>query len=127
MKKLSLLLPGVFFLLSFMNVNAQSKLGADYFAGRWNLLVKGLPDGDTKMIVNLEKKDTSFTGAINDSTGKEISKFSKVELKDTTVTVYFTAQGYDVYVRLDKKKEDHVTGTMLDMFEIEGDRAKQTK
>jgi len=63
---------------------------------------------------------------IIDSTGKEISKFSKVELKDTTVTVYFTAQGYDVFVRLDKKTDDHVEGTMLDMFVTLGDRSRKT-
>lgn len=110
----------------FIAFTAKSqKSGADYFLGKWNLLVKGLPDGDTKMSINLEKKDTAYVGAISDSTGKEISKFSKVELKDTTVTVFFTAQGYDVFVRLDKKGDDHVEGTMLEMFETVGDRAKK--
>ena len=97
----------------------------DYFAGKWNVLIKNLPQGDTKMIVNLEKQDTAWAGTIQDSTGKEISKFSKVDMQDTTVTVYFTAQGYDVYLRLDKKGDDHVTGNMLDMFDAEGDRLKE--
>ena len=124
MKKAKQLFFFLFILLLSLNANAQSKSGGDYFTGKWNLLVKGLPDGDTKMSVNLEKKDTSYAGALNDSTGKEIAKFSKVEMKDTAVTVYFTAQGYDVYLRLNKKGEDHVTGTMLDMFDAEGDRVK---
>jgi len=126
MKKRGFLFTGIFFLLLSLNVQAQSKTGAEYFLGKWNLLVKGLPDGDTKMSINLEKKDTAFAGVIIDSTGKEISKFSKVELKDTTVTVYFTAQGYDVFVRLDKKTDDHVEGTMLDMFVTLGDRSRKT-
>jgi hypothetical protein len=124
MKKTNQLSIGLFILLLSFSAHAQSKLGGDYFMGKWNLLVKGLPDGDTKMSVNLEKADTSYAGALSDSTGKEIAKFSKVEMKDTTVTVYFTAQGYDVYLRLNKKDEDHVRGTMLDMFDAEGDRVK---
>ena len=125
MKILTLISAAFSFLLFSSNGNAQTKTGADYFMGDWNVLVKGLPSGETKMLVNLKKGDTACTGAINDSTGKEIAKFSKVELKDTTVTMYFTAQGYDVYLRLNRKDDNHVTGTMMDMFDAEGDRAKK--
>jgi hypothetical protein len=125
MKTLTLISAGLCFLLISADANAQAKTGADYFMGDWSVLVKGLPNGDTKMLVNLKKGDTAYTGVINDSTGTEIARFSKVELKDTTVTMYFTAQGYDVYLRLNRKDDDHVTGTMLDMFDAEGDRAKK--
>jgi hypothetical protein len=124
MKKFkSILAVAILLSVSFV-LNAQTT-GADYFAGKWNILVKSLPQGDTKMIVLLDKTDSTMTGAIQDSTGTEISKFSKVELTDSSATVYFTAQGYDVYLRLDKKEEDHVTGSMMDMFDAEGDRVKQ--
>ena len=89
------------------------------------MLVKGLPNGDTKMIVVLDKKDTTLAGVIQDSVGTEISKFSKVELRENGVTVYFTAQGYDVYMMMNKKDEDHITGSMMDMFDAEGMRSKQ--
>jgi len=124
MKKLSSVFAGIFFLALSFGARAQTQTGADYFVGKWNILVKGLPQGDTKMIVDLSKQDTTVTGAIQDSTGTEISKFSKVELKDTEATVYFTAQGYDVYLTLDKKDDDHVTGNMMGMFDAEGDRVK---
>jgi len=127
MKKLSLFLAGIFSLALSLNANAQTQAGADNFIGKWNVLVKGLPNGDTKMIVNLQKGDTTLTGSIQDSTGNEISKFSKVDVSDTSATVYFTAQGYDVYLRLDKKGDDHVTGSMMDMFDAEGDRVKEMK
>ena len=126
--KIPMLIPAsLLFLLFSTKTDAQAKTGADYFMGDWSVLVKGLPSGDTKMLVNLKKGDTSYIGVINDSTGTEIAKFSKVELKDTTVTMYFTAQGYDVYLRLNRKDDNHVTGTMLDMFDAEGDRAKKEK
>ena len=127
MKKLSLLLTGLFFLLLSLNLNAQNKTGADYFAGKWNVLIKGTPNGDAKIFIVLEKGDSTMTGVVQDTTGNEISKISKVELTDTSITVYFTAQGYDVNLLMDKKNEDHVTGSMMGMFDAEGDRIKATK
>ena len=124
MKKVSLVFAGLFLLLLSSNVQAQSKTGADYFTGKWNVLVKSTPNGDAKMFVLLDKKDTTLTGAIQDSTGAEMSKFSKVELKENQVTVYFTTQGYDVYLVMTKKDDDHVTGSMMDMFDSEGERVK---
>ena len=125
MKKLSVFISAL--CIFFLSTGAMAQTGADYFAGKWNMLVKGLPNGDTKMLVILDKKDTTMTGVIQDSVGTEISKFSKVELKENEVTVYFTAQGYDVYLLMTKKDDDHVTGSMMGMFDAEGIRAKSDK
>jgi hypothetical protein len=127
MKKSNVFIAGMFFLLVSLAANAQSKAGADYFTGKWSVLVKGTPNGDARMLVSIEKKDTIMTGAIQDSTGTEVAKFSKVELTDTTVKVYFTTQGYDVYLLLTKKSDDHAAGDMLGMFDADADRVKKTK
>ena len=127
MKKVSLFFAGIFFLLLSLNANAQTKTGADYFAGKWSVLVKGLPDGDRKMVFLLEKKDATLTGSLQDSTGKEITKLTSVELADKTATLNFTTNGYDVNLELTKKDEDHVTGSLMGMFDAEGERVKATK
>jgi len=127
MKKLCQLFIGLFILLLSFNGYAQTKTGADYFEGKWDVLVKGLPSGDTKMFFVLEKKDTTLTGAVQDSTGKEISKIDKAEIGATTATVYFVAQGYDVNLLMNKKDEDHITGSLMGMFDAEGDRVKVVK
>lgn len=127
MKKLFVFILVPFFIFMSTGAMAQSQSTPDYFAGKWNMLVKGLPNGDTKMIVVLDKKDTTLAGTIQDSVGTEISKFSKVELRENGVTVYFTAQGYDVYMTMNKKDEDHITGSMMDMFDAEGMRSKAAK
>lgn len=127
MKKVSVLFAGLFFLLLSLGATAQTKTGADYFAGKWNLLVRGLPTGDTKMFVVLDKTDSTMNGVIQDSTGNETAKFSKVEITEKEATVYFTAQGYDVSLTLNKKDDDHVTGSMMSMFNAEGERVKVTK
>jgi TPP-dependent indolepyruvate ferredoxin oxidoreductase alpha subunit len=125
MKKV--IFPGMALLLFATMTHAQSKSGADYFAGTWNILLKGTPNGDAKMIFVLDKKDTAMTGVVQDSTGKEMSKIEKTELKADTITVYFTAQGYDVTVTINKKDDDHVIGSLMGMFDVEGDRVKKPK
>jgi hypothetical protein len=127
MKKLSQVCAGLFLMFLSVNTQAQSKTGLDYFQGKWNVLLKGLPDGDTKMFFILEKKDTTVSGVVQDSTGKEVAKISKVELTDSTATVYFTAQGYDVNLVMTKKDDDHITGSLMGMFDAEGDRVKVIK
>ena len=127
MKKLSAILSGIFFLPLSFNAHAQTPTGADYFVGKWTVLFVGLHTGDTRMIVDIEKGDTTLTGSILDSTKQEVAKFSKVEMKDTSVTVYFTAQGYDVYLLLEKKDDDHATGRLMDMFDAKGERIKEIK
>src|SRR4030095_297002 len=124
MKKTGSLLAGLMLLLLSVAANAQSKTGADYFEGKWSVLLKNLPRGDTKMIIVLQKKDTTITGIVQDSTGKEITKIDKVELAETTATVYFNTQGYDVNLVMTKKDEDHITGSLMGMFEAEGERLK---
>ena len=127
MKKLNLFFTGILFLLLSVTVNAQTKTGADFFEGKWSVLVKGLPDGDRKMNFVLDKKEGQLTGALQDSTGKEITKLTSVELKDKTATLFFTTNGYDVNLEITKKDEDHVTGTLMGMFDAEGERLKATK
>ena len=127
MKKLSLFFAGVFSLLLSINVNAQSKTGVDYFKGKWSVLLKGTPGGDAKMTFVLENKSDSIRGVVQDTTGAEVSKITNAELKDNEVTLYFNAQGYDVNLLLKKKDDDHVTGSLMGMFDAEGIRIKEPK
>ena len=127
MKKSTTLFAGLFFLLLSFNVNAQSKAGAEYFEGKWSVLLKGLPNGDAKMIFLLENRNDSIAGVVQDTTGAEIAKITSVELKDTEITLYFTTQGYDVNLIMIKKDDDHTTGTLMSMFDAEGERIKEMK
>jgi len=127
MKKFSTFFATVFFLVLSFTVNAQSKAGADYFNGKWSVLLKGVPGGDAKMIFVLEKKNDSITGIVQDTLGVEIAKLTSVILKDTEINMFFTTQGYDVNLLLTKKDEDHVTGSLMSMFDAEGERKKEIK
>ena len=127
MKKANFLSCLLFFLLMSTNMFAQTKQGADYFKGKWSILLKGTPSGDTRIFFLLENSKDSITGVVQDSTGTEMSKISKVELTDTSATVYFTAWGYDLNLVMNKKDNDHVTGNLMNALDIEGERVKKTQ
>jgi hypothetical protein len=125
MKKIFNVLTAVFFTIVYLNVYAQSQEGADYFSGKWHVLVKGTPKRDMKMIFVLDKSNDSISGVVQDTAGVAISTLSKVELQDHAVILYFTARDNDMNLVLKKKDDDHVTGILMDMFYAEGKREKQ--
>jgi len=124
MKKFNVFIAAAFFLFLSMGAKAQSKTGADYFSGTWSVLIKGTPGGDAKMVFVLDKKDSTMSGIVKDSTNTGIAKITNAELKENQLTVYFTTSGYDVNLVMDKKDEDYITGSLMGMFDAEGDRVK---
>ena len=111
-------------------VDSTKKTSSNYFLGKWDVLVFGLPQGDTHMPMVFEMKLDSATqkekmvGRI-DAKGTGVIPFSKVEPADTSITFYFTAQGYDLNMTLDKKDADNATGRMFDMFDAKAVRIKE--
>ncbi|KQB42857.1 hypothetical protein RCH33_954 [Flavobacterium daejeonense] len=122
MKKLPFIFGFVLFLLLSFNASAQS---GNFFAGKWEVLVEGTPQGDAKMVLEIVEKDGVFSGSIIDpATKKEISKLTKIEIKPKTIAVYFNSQGYDVYLYLEKEDQDKASGSMMDMFDATAMRIK---
>ena len=124
MKKLNSLAIVSVFLLLAVGVNGQTKTGADFFAGKWKVLITGTPYGDLKRIYVLEKTDNALAGIVQDSTGAEITKCSKVEVKDNEVTLYYQAMGNEVNITLIRKDDNNVTGSVMGMFDAKGERIK---
>ena len=125
MKKLSLILTVVIAL--FLSVKASAQAPADYFPGKWNVVILGTPNGDAKMTFALERKDGKLTGAVQDSTGKELTKITQIDEKDKSITAAFTIQSYDVSLTLDPVDDDHVKGSLMGMFDAKGVRVKDGK
>lgn len=110
-------------LLSF-NVNAQTT-PASYYTGKWDLLIKGTPNGDVHLIFNLADSAETVNGTFVDPDTKTDVPVTKSEFADGKPTLYFTVKGYDVSLTLEKKDDDHVTGNMMSMFEVTGERVKK--
>lgn len=111
------------------NTSLSAQAAPHYFLGKWDMLVKSLPQGDTHMHLVFEiKKDSlskeEMVGHIEKTSESEEIVFSKIELETEKITFYFTAQGYDINVVLTKKDDDTAEGTMFNMFEAVAKREK---
>jgi hypothetical protein len=72
----------------------------------------------------LEREDGRLTGTISFGEFGTIS-FSNLEEKiGESITAYFESCGYDIYLFLEKKSDDSLEGSMLDMFDAKAKRAK---
>jgi hypothetical protein len=143
MKKLSLVCTLISGLFISINANAQGTPAAtpvapaaatpattsttDYFPGKWNVVIMGTPNGDAKLTFALERKDGKLSGAVQDSTGKELTKITSIDEKDKTITAAFTIQSYDVTLTLEPIDDDHVKGSLMGMFDAKGSRVKDNK
>ncbi|PTN07462.1 hypothetical protein [Mangrovibacterium marinum] len=97
----------------------------DFFIGKWKLDVYGLPQGDAKMLMMIEKKDGKLAGWLGGENGEEPNEFTKVEIEKETLYVRFLGGGWDVPMYLDKDGDDAVVGSMNDMFDVEGTKVKE--
>jgi len=123
MKRVEILLVIIALLITFSQ-HIQGK-SIDHFAGKWELSVTNTPEGDGKMVINLERLDGKLRGIImNNGSNKEI-QINRVEEKETDITVYFDSDsGYEVYVFIEKVNENQVKGNVMDMFDVTGKRLK---
>ena len=128
MKKVNVILTGVIFLLLSYGANAQqaqpASTGEAYFIGKWNILATGLPQGDTKMVLTIEKKEGKLIGNLNDPASTDgLREFTSITINENALTAIFSAQGMDIPVNVTKKDEKNITGDIMGMFNIEGSRA----
>ncbi|OOQ57994.1 hypothetical protein [Mucilaginibacter pedocola] len=121
MKKVSLLAVLVLALTGFA-FKASAQTG---FPGKWDVLLKGTPQGDIHMMVTLKDSVSTLKGSYEDFASKANTPFTKVEKKDDSVSLFFTAQGYDLTLVLKQADDDHLEGSLMSMFEATAVRVKQ--
>lgn len=125
-KKIMLL--AIMLIVGFVAAHAQEANTANqdltpmekYFVGKWKLNVYGLPQGDAIMLLVIEKKDGKLSGSLAGEHGESPNKLTKVEIKDKTLNVRFMGGGWDVPMYLDQKDDKSITGSMNDMFDVNG-------
>ena len=108
-----------------ITITASAQTAApDYYAGKWDVLLKGLPQGDTHMFFTITQTDGKLGGTFADPDSKKDVPLTKVEEADNKVTIYFSAGGYDVNLALEKVDDTHVKGSLMGMFDAAGERVK---
>jgi hypothetical protein len=127
MKKVSLFL---FIFLLGVCVKGFSQTATpptDFFVGKWEILVVGTPDGDTKFVTDLTRKDGKLTGELKDPAGVKPSvPITKVEEEGTKMTIHFdSSQAGDIPIELAKVDDDHLKGMLYNMFESTAVRGKK--
>ncbi|MBB5637347.1 hypothetical protein HDF26_000204 [Pedobacter cryoconitis] len=123
MKQISLIFPFVLLLL-FTNA-AKAQKNDTYFVGKWDVVIKGLPKGDTEALVNFQLKDGKLAGSITDKEEKKDMPFTAVNLKDSTVVVKFDHSSGEIEMNLLKKDENNLTGQINNQFDLTGIRKKE--
>lgn len=126
MKKLLMI---ALMILSSVSIFAQSnKSNEDFFIGKWDLFVEGLPTGDADMLLVIKRNaDGQLEGTIGGMDGSGTNKLTKVEIKDKTLQVNFLGGGYDVPIFLDREDDGTISGSMNDMFDCTGKKLKEEK
>jgi hypothetical protein len=106
---------------------SQNAPATDFFAAKWEVLVVGTPNGDSKLVTELTRKDGKLTGELKDPTGAnpEALPITSVVEEENKITIYFTAQGTDVSLDLAKVDDDHLKGSVMNgMFDASAVRVK---
>ncbi len=125
MKKASLFFI-VLFLGIIFNGFSQTATPTDFFVGKWEITIIGTPNGDSKMVTELVRKDGKLTGELKDATDttKPAIPITSVEEKDGGIEISFSSSGYDITLPLKKEDNDNLKGQLMGMFDTKAKRVK---
>jgi len=108
---------------SLLSTNLQAQNASEaYFLGKWNVTVKGTPNGDITLPGRFEKNGVSLKGFFTDPESKEEKTMDTVYVDGDKLNFGFNIAGYDVTVTLAKKDDNTATGSLMGMFDVEAVR-----
>jgi hypothetical protein len=110
-----------------LSAGAFAQNVTDYFAGDWDVVVIGTPNGDAKMIMHLERVEGKLKGEIKGQESSDVIKIDSIEEKENKLIVYYFAGGYDISMDFEKVDENNMDGSLLGMFTTKGSRIIKEK
>ena len=122
MKLISSLFFGLALLLMSSTTQAKS---TDFFVGEWEVTIKDTPNGTVNVVLSLERVEGKLVGKFIDASTSTETTMSQITEGENTVTLYFFAEGYDLYLTLQPEGEENVPGRLMDAFAVEGKRVKK--
>lgn len=126
MKGILTLLTAVLF--SITGLNAQTTSTPESFLeGKWSVFVKGTPQGDVTMPVRFEVKEGKLKGYYTDLESKAEKPMDTTYFENEKYVMGFVVMGYDLKFVMAKKTDDSMTGSLMDMFDVEATRIKEEK
>jgi hypothetical protein len=104
----------VYFLLAlFISISAfaSAQTPADFYAGKWEIMIYSSPMGDIKFTTELVRKDGKLTGELSmpDYPDREKRAITKVEENGDNIKIFFNSPQSGGDVAIDLKKENDTT------------------
>ena len=128
MRKVSIIVIVLFLAITFKGYSQTAAPATnDFFVGKWEVMVLGTPNGDSKMVTELTRKDGKLVGELKDPTGQdpEARPITSVVEEPNKIIIYFTAQGTDVSLDLAKVDDNNAKGSVMSgMFDASAKRIK---
>lgn len=126
MKKFTFVMLGIVAGLLF-SISTFAQTAASPFVGKWDVFIKGTPNGDVHLFFTLAQTDGKLTGTYTDPESKKEVALTKVEevAADKAMTMYFTIQNYDVNLKLTRTDDTHAAGSLMGMFDATAEKVKQ--
>ncbi len=119
MKKVSL----IFVTLIFIVVRAvYAQEDADFFVGNWDVVFIGTPQGDAQMVAEISRDNGDLQGILVSEENAEPIPITEIIEDGDQLTLYFSAQGYDVNVVLKKVDVNNLKGSLMNMFDATASR-----
>ena len=98
---------------------------SDYFVGDWEVTIKDTPMGTISVMLTLERVDGKLVGKFVDAASSSTTEMSQITEAENSVTLYFFAEGMDLYLTLQPEGDESVTGSLMDSFAVSGTRVKK--
>lgn len=120
----------ILFALLQVTCNAQTSTepSADnFFLGKLYLIVKGMPQGDARMIMNLEKEEEILSGTVTSPIDpSQLFTLEEITVSDRELSAKFNAFNSRLPITIVKEDDENVTGQM-GRFAIEGSKKELFK
>jgi hypothetical protein len=110
MKIVSILLFVLFFGMTIKGFSQGTP--ADFFPGKWEISILGTPNGDSKLKIQLTRKDGKLTGQLTDPTGNPIQIEELIE-ESGKITIGFAAEGMSLSIDLKKVDDNSMKGSLM--------------
>ncbi len=124
MKKASIFLIALFFGIALNGFSQTAP--TDFYVGKWEVTILGTPNGDAKLIATISLKDGKLVGEMTNPAEPTAAAnpLTSVEETNGQMTIFFSAQGYDLSIPFEKVDNDNLKGKLMDMFDCTAKRVK---
>jgi|AntRauMFilla1563_2_1112583.scaffolds.fasta_scaffold01052_3 predicted RNA-binding protein len=97
---------------------------AEYFEGKWSVMIKGTPQGDATIPMRFETIEGATKGYfVVDDSGQEL-EMSSVAIIDGVLSAAFNITGYDVDIYMSEVDDENAAGSLMGMFDLSATRVK---